>query len=118
MSIGENKAGASATAFASAASGMEAPAPEAQAPAVESPDIATKAELDHLVETRPTPAPEMHLTPDGWEAGEVNRQVAVAHERRIVDLNDRLQRMRETAERDHAIARLEGHARVDFERSR
>ena len=118
MSNYGSSAGASAEAFAPATSVAEVDAPEAPAPAAESPDIATKAELDHLIETRPSPTTELHLTPNGWEAGEVNRQVAVSHENRIVDLNDRLQRTRETLERDHAFARLEGLARVDFERSR
>lgn len=81
-------------------------------------DIATKAELDHLIETRPTPEREMHLTPMGPVTSVVNRQVAVVHEKRIVDLNERLERMRDTVERDFSLSRQHGHARADFERSR
>ncbi len=92
--------------------------PDVQTAEVESPEIATKAELDHLIETRPAPAMEMHLTPGGPETSQINRQVAVAHENRIVDLNERLERMRASVETDFSLSRLGGHARTDFERSR
>lgn len=118
MSDTEGNAGACAGAFVPAASGVEASTPEASSHAAEASDIATKAELDHLVETRPTPAQEIHLTPDNAVSAEVNRQVAVAHESRIVDLNERLQRMRDQTERDHAFAQVNDRAKADFERAR
>tara|TARA_R110001606_G_scaffold399304_1_gene584241 strand:+ start:16267 stop:16554 length:288 start_codon:yes stop_codon:yes gene_type:complete len=83
-----------------------------------SPRIATKAELDRLRQSRPVPAPERHLSPDGPEASQVNQKVMDANETRMVDLQDRLQTMRETADRDFAFAQNEGRAKADFERSR
>ena len=81
-------------------------------------EIATKAELDHLTETRPEPAPEPHLTPDGPDAAAVNAQVVASEERRIGELQERLTQMREGADRDFAFAGLEGRAKADFGRSR
>ena len=82
------------------------------------PEIATKAELDHLTDTRPEPAPEPHLAPDGPDASAVREQVAALEERRIGELQERLTQMREGTDRDFAFAGLEGRAKVDFERSR
>ena len=56
-----------------------------------SPRIATKAELDRLRQSRPVPAPERHLSPDGPEASQVNQKVMDANETRMVDLQDRWQ---------------------------
>ena len=81
------------------------------------PDIATKAELDRLRANRPVPAPSRHLTPMGPDADHTRRSVHEADERRISYLEDRLQRVRDGAERDHSFARLRGHAKADFGRS-
>lgn len=82
------------------------------------PEITTKAELDHLTETRPEPAPEPHLTPDGPDAAAVKEQVAASEERRIGELQERLKQMREGVDRDFAFAGLEGRAKADFGRER
>jgi hypothetical protein len=82
------------------------------------PDIATRAELDRLRETRPVPAPVPELAPNGPDANDVRRSVHEANESRLNDLQDRLQRVRDGAERDHSFARLHGHAKADFEQSR
>lgn len=81
------------------------------------PDIATRAELDRLRASRPVPTPSHDLTPNGPDAGDARRSAHEADERRISYLEDRLQRVRDGAERDHSFARLHGHAKADFERS-
>lgn len=83
-----------------------------------SPRIATKAELDRLKETRPVPAPEPHLTPDGPVAVDLKEQIANANEARINELQERLQRLRDGAGRDFSFAQARGQAKNDFERSR
>ncbi len=80
------------------------------------PDIATKAELERLRASRPVPAPTRHLTPIGPDAEHTRRSLHEADERRISYLQDRLQRVRDGAERDHSFARLQGHAKADFGR--
>lgn len=52
--------------------------------------IVTKAELDQRIAARPKPRAELHLTPQGWEATEVRRQVDQASERRIRHIDERL----------------------------
>lgn len=83
-----------------------------------SPDIATKAELDHLTENRPEPMPEPHLTPDSAMTGAVNQQVNEANESRLCDLQQRLKVMRDGAERDFGLAQVNDRAKASFERSR
>ena len=82
------------------------------------PAIATKAELDHLTDNRLEPVSELHLTPDGPEAIDVREQVNAVAEKRIGDLQERLQRAREGIETDHAFAQVQDRAGADFERSR
>lgn len=82
------------------------------------PGISTKAELDHLTNTRPEPAPEPHLTPNGPDAASVQEQVAHAHESRIGELHERLEHLREGADRDFTFSALDGHAKADFGHSR
>jgi len=95
---------------------------ETTAPAVSppspSPDIATKAELTHLQESRPAPVPAPSLTPDNATTMAVNAQVEADNARRAADLQERLQRMRNGMERDHAFAQVNGRARADFDRAR
>ena len=88
------------------------------AAASQPPAIATKAELDHLAANRPEPVSELHLTPDGPEAIDVHKQVNAMAEKRIGDLQERLQRAREGVETDHAFAQIQDRAGADFERSR
>lgn len=82
------------------------------------PRIATKAELEHLCQTRPAPTPTPQLTPEGADTYEVNQQIADAHENRLSDLQDRLETLRDSADRDFTLSANEGRARGDFERSR
>lgn len=82
------------------------------------PEITTKVELDHLTDTRPEPAPEPHLTPDGPDTAAVKEQLAVSDERRIGELRDRLQQLRDGTDRDFTFAALEGKAQADFGRER
>jgi len=81
-------------------------------------DIATKAELDQLSRNRATPEPHLHLRPDEAITSQVNEQVMNSNERRITDLEQRLQRMREGGERDFTLAAVHGRAKSDFDRSR
>ena len=82
------------------------------------PAIATKAELDHLAANRLEPVTEPHLTPDTPEAIDVREQVNAMAEKRIGDLQERLQRARECIETDHAFAQVQDRAGTAFERSR
>ena len=93
---------------------MNAPTPGK----VASPDIATRAELNHLLENRPQPVPEPALTPDSATTVAVNAQVEALNARRTADLQERLQRVREGFERDHAFGQVKDHARSGFERTR
>lgn len=79
---------------------------------------ATKAELDQRIAARPKPRAELHLTPMGWEAAHVRRQIDQESERRIRHLDERLKKARETFERGHSFALLRGRARHDFDRGR
>ena len=90
----------------------------AQAFAAQPHAISTKAELDHLTETRPKPSPAPQLSPDGPEAASVREQVAKAQEDRIGALQQRLQHLREGTDRDFTFAALEGRAKADFGHSR
>lgn len=101
----------------------ETAVPAAPAPAIsnapdQAPDIATSAELNHLQDNRPTPVPEPALTPDSGTTMSVNAQVDAQNARREADLQERLQRVREGFERDHAFAQVRGRAKADFERAR
>ena len=82
------------------------------------PRIATKAELDRLTQNRPVPAPEAHLTPDGPDSHQLKENIISANEARIEELQERLQRLRDGAERDFTFAQERGHTKNDFERSR
>ena len=82
------------------------------------PRIATKAELDRLKENRPVPAPELDLSPDGPIAVDLKEQIADANEDRINELQERLQRLRDGADREFSFAQERGHAKADFDRNR
>lgn len=81
-------------------------------------DPATKAELEMRLKNRPTPSPQQQLTPNNALSSQVNEKIANADEKRVTDLSERLQRMRENSDRDFTFARLEGRAKSDFDRSR
>lgn len=78
--------------------------------------LVTKAERDQRIATRPKPRAELHLTPQGWEANEVRRQLDQESERRIRHIDERLKAARENFEKGHARALLRGRAKGDFER--
>ena len=78
----------------------------------------TKAELDQRIAARPTPRAELHLTPNGWEATEVRRQIDQDSERRIRHIDERLQIARENFKNNHARALQRGRAKQDFDRER
>lgn len=80
--------------------------------------LATKAELEQRIAARPKPRAELHLTPNGWEATEVRRQIDQAGERRIRHLDERLRQARENFEKGHARALVRGRAKQDFDRGR
>lgn len=80
--------------------------------------VATKAELEQRIAARPKPRAELHLTPNGWEATEVRRQIDQAGERRIRHLDERLKIARENFEKVHARALMRGRAKQDFDRGR
>ena len=82
------------------------------------PEIATKAEHDHLVENRPEPAPQPHLTPLGFEAADVRQRIDAEHERRIGALRSSLDYADYMLQTGYRQARLHGHAKADFGRSR
>lgn len=80
--------------------------------------LVTKAELEQRIAARPKPRAELHLTPNGWEATEVRRQIDQAGERRIRHLDERLKIARENFEKGHARALVRGRAKQDFDRGR
>lgn len=84
----------------------------------QAPDIATSAELNRLQDNRPAPIPEPALTPDAATTASVNANVEAQNARREADLRERLQRVRDGLERDHAFAQVTGRARAAFERER
>lgn len=80
--------------------------------------VVTKAELDQRIAARPKPRAELHLTPNGWEATEVRRQIDQDSERRIRHIDERLRVARESFEKGHARALQRGRAKQDFDRER
>lgn len=80
--------------------------------------VVTKTELDQRIAARPKPRAELHLTPNGWEATEVRRQIDQAGERRIRHLDERLKAARENFENGHSRALQRGRAKQDFDRER
>jgi hypothetical protein len=78
--------------------------------------IVTRAELEARLAARSRPAPERHLTPLGWQAGETRREVDTANENRIAHIQVRLERAKENFRAGHALAQVRGKARDDFGR--
>lgn len=81
-------------------------------------DIKTQAELLARLRQRPTPTPQMHLTPGGSTTATVNREVHNSNEQRIAKLRESLGSAKEGLETDFALKPKEGQARADFGRSR
>lgn len=81
-------------------------------------EITTNAELQQRLHDRPTPAPELNLTPDRSDALTVNSEVTAQNESRIEFLRSRLERSSRDLQRDHAMSRLTGRMRTDFQRER
>ena len=86
--------------------------------AAAAPAIATRGELDQRLDARPEPAPQQHLTPNGWEAVDTQRQVNTANENRIAALRGSLEAAHETLNTDMCLANLRGQAKADFGQSR
>jgi len=80
--------------------------------------VVTKAELDQRIAARPKPRAELHLTPQGWEANDVRRQIDQESERRIRHIDERLKTARENFKNGHARALQRGRAKQDFDRER
>lgn len=80
--------------------------------------VVTKAELDQRIAARPKPRAELHLTPNGWEAADVRRQIDQESERRIRHIDERLKQARQNFENGHARALQRGRAKQDFDRER
>ena len=80
--------------------------------------VVTKAELDQRIAARPKPRAELHLTPSGWQATDVRRQIDQESERRIRHIDERLKQARENFETGHARALQRGRAKQDFDRGR
>ncbi|MTD94367.1 hypothetical protein GIW81_08475 [Hyphomicrobium sp. xq] len=78
----------------------------------------TKAELDQRIAARPKPRAELHLTPNGWEANDVRRQIDQESERRIRHIDERLKIARENFKDSHTRALERGRAKQDFDRGR
>jgi len=80
--------------------------------------VVTKAERDQRIAARPKPRAELHLTPNGWEATEVRRQIDQESERRIRHIDERLKTARENFKNNHTRALSRGRAKQDFDRGR
>lgn len=80
--------------------------------------VVTKAELEQRIAARPKPRAELHLTPNGWEAVDVRRQIDREGERRIRHIDERLKMAREKLEKGHGLALQRGRAKQDFDRGR
>ena len=81
------------------------------------PAISTREEFLQLERNRGVPADQLNLTPDRSTALAVNSGVEQENETRKQFVGARLKDASAELQRDHAISRLEGHARVDFDRS-
>lgn len=77
----------------------------------------TKAELDQRIAARPKPRAELHLTPNGWEATQVKRQIDQESERRIRHIDERLKQAREAFKQGHSRALQRGCAKQEFDRA-
>lgn len=86
--------------------------------ALAAPSIVTSAELDQRLNARAQPAPEPHLTPDGWQTAATQRQVNGENEKRIAALRGSLENAHETLNTDMCLANLRGQAKSDFGHSR
>lgn len=90
----------------SAANGLSAPTPS----------ISTAEELNRLKESRPTPVTQPQLTPNSYEAAQVQRDTTVANEQRIKLLENRLDRAKSSLINEHGISNVRGQAKADFGR--
>lgn len=76
--------------------------------------IATKAEYDHRVNSRPTPELEPHLTPDDGTQAPVDHAVNHDNEARIQKLRNSLLNAQDGLRHDRKIAKVRGQAQHDF----
>lgn len=94
------------------------PGPGSRGTAAPHRPLATSAELKARIADRGAPKVEPSLTPGGRLETQVHTHVHATNETRIRELRDRLESARNNLNRDHTKARLTGHARADFDRSR
>ena len=90
----------------SAANGLSTPTPS----------ISTAEELNRLKESRSAPIIEKQLTPNGYDATQVQRDTNILNEQRINYLENRLDRAKETLLNEHGISNVRGQAWADFGR--
>lgn len=81
-------------------------------------DVVTRAEWLHLQQQRQRPEQVRHLTPNNEMSADIKAQDASRSEDRIAFLRGRLDRSQQGLEQDFGFARIEGHAKADFERGR
>jgi len=81
-------------------------------------DVATKAELDSRVASRPTPEVEHQLTPGGGIEMQVHQSVNLENESRIQNLRTRLEERSAALNEQFGQSRMHGKAKADFDRSR
>jgi hypothetical protein len=77
--------------------------------------IATKAEYDHRVNSRPTPELEPHLTPDDGTQAPVDHAVNRDNEVRIQQLRNSLLNAQERLRKDRGLASVRGRVQHDFD---
>lgn len=80
--------------------------------------VVTKAERDQRIAARPKLQAELHYTPNGWEAREVQRQSHQPSERRIRYIDERLENAHDNLKNNHNRALQRGRAKQDFDRGR
>jgi len=80
--------------------------------------LSTRAELDRRRADRPRLVPGLHLSPPGFDMGDVKRRLQDLNEARIKHLETRLSDMRTKLRHDLAHSKLKGRVRGDFDRSR
>ena len=82
------------------------------------PAFASASELIDRLRQRDKPTADHTLTPDGFEFSNIRDDLAKSNEARIARLQRALQSARERLGSEHSFARLSGHARADFAKSR
>ncbi|MGK2959051.1 MAG: hypothetical protein ACSLFB_11770 [Acidimicrobiales bacterium] len=82
------------------------------------PTIATKAELLKRLRNRERPGLNVHLTPAGPIAQQIQKDSAGENERRIERLRSSLYNAHDAIELQHSFSRLDGYAVARFSKER